>query len=145
MAFYLKQLGPDDFNGELLALVIVALVLAGTRFVPPEAVPFLFCAFHAVTGWPCPSCGVTRALRAAGRMDWPLAFRFSPLGAVLAGASMVFAVYALIVLVYGTRRIRWKFHSRGQRIAIGVGIAAVVLANWCWLLIACAQGRWPPQ
>ena len=36
------------------------------------------CPFHAVTGWLCPGCGVTRMCLALLRWDWPAAWNANP-------------------------------------------------------------------
>ena len=36
------------------------------------------CPFHAVTGWLCPGCGVTRMCLALFRWDWPAAWNANP-------------------------------------------------------------------
>jgi len=38
------------------------------------------CLVKAVTGLPCPSCGLTRSGLALGHGDWPAAIHFHPLG-----------------------------------------------------------------
>jgi hypothetical protein len=53
-----------------------------------------FCLFRAVTGLPCPGCGVTRALIAIARGDYRKAWRLNP------------AAFAVIVYFAAPRRAR---------------------------------------
>jgi hypothetical protein len=76
---------PADPSRRLAALAIVA------AFVLPAGVadhgPAL-CPVRAVTGFPCPACGLTRSWRAALHGDPAASLRFHPLGIVaLLGAA----------------------------------------------------------
>lgn len=58
----------------LALLAAVSATVAGTlllRAFDPNAAhnPFLPCTFHALTGWYCPGCGITRALHALVHTD----------------------------------------------------------------------------
>ncbi len=37
------------------------------------------CVFHALTGFECPGCGMTRALLLASQLQWSEAWRMNPL------------------------------------------------------------------
>lgn len=50
------------------------------------------CPFHAVTGWYCPGCGITRAILSLLHLDWVQAFRYNPLVFVLAPMYVAYAV-----------------------------------------------------
>ena len=41
------------------------------------------CPFHAVTGLPCPFCGLTHSLLALGAGDWRASLHLNPLGPLL--------------------------------------------------------------
>jgi len=75
------------------------------------------CPFHAVTGLPCPTCGGTNPLVAAG---W--------CGAVL------FVPYALFVWVFGRKRLRITGVTRRQSRVLAILFVCVALANWAYLL-----------
>ena len=63
---------------EKLSLSAYAGVASLSRFSATPRVPL--CLFHAVTGAPCPGCGMTRALLAAWQGRWPDSMRQHPLG-----------------------------------------------------------------
>src|SRR5688572_21721529 len=109
-----------------------ALLLRLAPWLPP---PFpLSCPLKTLTGLPCPSCGTTRALEALAALDLGEALRWNPLGAVAGIAAALFTLYAIGALVLRTRRIRITALSLAERL----GIVALVLANWAWLV---ADGR----
>jgi hypothetical protein len=65
-----------------IAASAFALALLYCISVPSEPV-YPLCAFHWLTGRPCPLCGLTRALFALGKGHWSQAMHFhalSPLG-----------------------------------------------------------------
>jgi hypothetical protein len=86
------------------------------------------CRFLALTGVPCPGCGVTTSIAHAARFDLAAAFAQQPLGIVVALLAPLAAAVALIQ------------HARGRdlgetlRVArLGwwaVGLGAVALAAW---------------
>lgn len=87
------------------------------------------CLLHRLTGHPCPTCGSTRVVLGLGQGAWGEAFRFNPLVSV--GLLLSAAVFGLR-LVTG-RALRVELSSREQKVALGIGLAAL-LANWAWVL-----------
>ncbi len=49
------------------------------------------CPFKAVTGLPCPGCGMTRAFLALGRLDFAGAYAWNPLVFPLAALTALYA------------------------------------------------------
>lgn len=49
--------------------------------------PFPECMFHALTGWYCIGCGMTRALHALAHGDVPRAFSMNPLAMTMLAIS----------------------------------------------------------
>ncbi|MDO8804941.1 MAG: DUF2752 domain-containing protein [Elusimicrobiota bacterium] len=76
----------------------------------------ILCPFRALTGLPCPGCGMTHAFLALGRLDFAGAYSFNPL---------VFPLAALTVLFVAGRV------PRSVRSGITVNLALLgVLAFW---------------
>lgn len=73
--------------------IIASLPLAilAVRFIPFDRLPAT-CVFYRVTGHPCPTCGMTRALVALTHLDLGRAMALHPLAVVLA---------AVVTLIWG--------------------------------------------
>jgi hypothetical protein len=49
----------------------------------------------AATGFPCPSCGLTRSGLAMGHGDWSAAFAWNPLGPLLVAEAFLVLLFLL--------------------------------------------------
>ena len=63
--------------------VTATLAVAGGLWAIAPVHPGLVCPFRALTGLPCPLCGMTRAVTAGLRGDVIASLRFQPAGLVL--------------------------------------------------------------
>ncbi len=117
-----------------LAFLWGGAALAGAAAVPfarPLAAGAPPCAFHALTGVACPTCGGTRALLALARLDVPAALAWNPLVTL---AALVFVLGGLAALVRALR---------GQGVPDGppprwAGAAAglAFAANWAFVIVS---------
>ncbi len=80
------------------------------------------CPFHAVTGLPCPFCGLTHSLLALGAGDWRASLHLNPLGPLL-------LVLAGPGLYYTGRAVARGVRARPPRALAPVALA-VVTAAW---------------
>jgi hypothetical protein len=91
------------------------------------------CAFRALTGLPCPTCGTTRAALAVLRIDLGAAWAVNPLATV---AFLGFLAGGLVAPVWV-----WaggplpRLSPRAWRVAAFVLLLAA-LANWGYLLLS---------
>lgn len=116
---------------------VAALLVA--RFVPVARLPFWHCVIREHTGWPCPGCGLTRALDGLAHGRFGFAFGSNPLGALggclLAAAALVGVVQYLFRLslpvpVPSAREARW-----GRR-----ALLLAVVANYAFVIIQIRTG-----
>ena len=114
--------------GAALALVVGVLHL--------DRLPFSVCVFKAVTGWPCPTCGSTRALGRLLEGDLPGASAMNPL-AVLVGVAV--ALWGLADLALLARRRALEVEL-GQGLVPFARVAVLVLLGGNWLYLV-ASGR----
>jgi hypothetical protein len=130
-----KRLTPAETDYELLWLgVSVAALAAGALWFGLQ-LPWPSCAFHALTGLPCVTCGATRSAIQFLHGHFHAALLFNPL--VFAGlcAIALFDVYALAVLVIRTPRLRLANWNRREKRAARILFALVLMLNWGYLLV----------
>jgi hypothetical protein len=94
-----KLLAPDLRRSRAIEAGVLALGLIGALLANPDRpLPVEVCAFKYLTGLPCPTCGLTRAVCHALRGDWISSLTYHPAGilvaAILIGWMLVSAAEA---------------------------------------------------
>jgi len=114
------------------AIGVVATAAVGVLHL--DHLGFPVCLFKLLTGFPCPTCGGTRALGRLFALDVPGAFAMNPL--VAAGALLLvpWAVADLVLLTRG--RALGAEVGPGLAFVLRVAAVGLVLANWAWLVAA---------
>jgi hypothetical protein len=114
--------------------VAVLRRLAAAALVAAAAVPLesarsgpILCTFRAVTGLPCPSCGMTRSWNAMGHGRVREASGFHLMGPVT-------FVAAVALVVAGDERASRALQPTGPMRPILAGIAAAWVSAWIWRL-----------
>jgi hypothetical protein len=123
--------GPDH---ELIWLTVSVAALAGGATWMGLALPLPRCAFFAVTGLPCLTCGATRSAIAFLHGDFLLALGWNPLAFVAFCAVIAFDFYAAIVLVLQRPRLRIVDWSIPQKNAARIAAISLLALNWMYLL-----------
>ena len=111
---------------------LFALSFLVARFLPVLELGFA-CPFKALTGHPCPTCGMTHAFVHLAQGAWAEAFTASPAGAILAALAWAFALLDLGRLTAGLPLPRLR-PSAASGLARGAAVA--LAANWAFLLLA---------
>ncbi len=94
----------------------------------------VICPFRAVTGFPCPTCGLTRTTGALLHGRIGEAVRTNPFDAFfLIIVVPVGAVFWFLNLTFGLA-VRIST-GRTERAAFWWTVAAVVVANWVYVLV----------
>jgi Protein of unknown function (DUF2752) len=119
---------------ELIWFAVSVACIAGAAVWLGRALPWPGCAFLALTGLPCVTCGATRSMVALLHGNFLAALRWNPLAFLMLGGLVVFDLYAALVLVGRTARLRivdWTvIEKNGARIVV-IGLLAL---NWIYLL-----------
>jgi len=130
-----RPLAPGEMDHELLWLGVSIGALALGAIWLGLHLPWPACAFHLVTGHPCPTCGATRALIAFLHGHIGAASRWNPLAFAVYGLIGLFDLYALVVVLARARRLRLVMLNLRQRNMVRGGIILLVLVNWSYLLV----------
>lgn len=135
MTLSLRRLERGAIDHELIWSSIALVSLAGlwTYSRLPGAEP-LMCPFHAITGWPCLTCGGTRATLALLRGAIAEAFRWNPLVATAGLAAVPYLAYAVVAVVFSLPRVHVTLDARDwARLRVSTIVAAA--ATWAFLVI----------
>ena len=91
------------------------------------------CALLMVTGYPCPTCGMTTAFSNSVRGRLGAAFRANPAGLVLALSTMVCAAVSLGVVLTGRVWVINWYRLPPTRLIIAVLV--LILGGWTYKLL----------
>jgi hypothetical protein len=133
--FYWRPLIPGERDPELLWGVVfltTALTSAGWLEL---GLPTPLCPLHAVTGIPCPGCGMTRAARSLIQGDFRDAALFNPLFMTLLAGVAAYLVYAAVVVTLRLPRLRWEHVSRRTMFLLRVGVLLSIGLDWLYLMV----------
>jgi len=109
----------------------LALVAAVVLFAPATDGGHMLCNFKRVTGVPCPTCGTTRAVIALTSGDVTQAFVLNPLTTL----ALFMGFFWMILRIGFGASMHCSFAIRGARISAWGALAALVLANWVYLIV----------
>jgi hypothetical protein len=118
----------------VIFLACGVVIAAAVGLLHLDHLPVTFCAFKAVTGLPCMTCGTTRAFARLYRLDLPGAVTMNPLSAAVALALVPWGLVDLVLLPRG-RALVLEI-SRGLAPFVRVTAVALVFANWAYLIVA---------
>lgn len=86
------------------------------------------CAWKAMWGFPCVTCGMTTAFSHAAHGDLIASFRVQPMGCILAVLTSVICWTALHTAASGSRALDASLRLLQPRTLMGVGV--LLLAAW---------------
>ena len=122
---------PGEPDPELLALGASGATLGcGFAWVAAR-LPLPPCAFHAITGCPCPTCGATRCLLALLHGRTAEALAWNPLLFTALAVLALFNLYAVAVLLARLPRLRLSLHPPDLRF-LRIACALLLAANWAY-------------
>jgi len=96
-------------------------------------VPLWGCLFRRLTGWPCLSCGLTRATLSLAGGQLGQALHYNPLGTLVEMALLPAALWGGLSRLFGWKRPFLQLSSHGRR-RLWYGVAVAVLLNYIQLL-----------
>ncbi len=136
MEYCRRRLAPQELDHELLWLLVSLGAFLGLGLWLSARLPTPQCAFHSLTGLPCPTCGATRAAWQFLHGHFAASFRFNPLAFLAYCGIVVFDLYALVALLLRAPRLRLIHFTPNERIFFRSLAVALIAANWLYLLAA---------
>lgn len=86
------------------------------------------CSLVVMTGYPCPTCGMTTSFSNVVRGHVFAAFQAQPAGLALAAITIVVFLGALRALLFGrVWRVNWY---RVSPMWVALGVVAIILLGW---------------
>ena len=129
-----RRMPAAGFDHELVWLAVSVAALGGGLLWKSIGLGWPQCPFLAMTGWPCMTCGATRATFAFLQGNFHFAFSWNPLAALALGGVLAFDLYAVVILLTRRPRLRIVDGTKTQKTAAWIGLSAVVIMNWIYLL-----------
>ncbi len=132
----LKNL-PTVIRGLLTLMTSGAFYFAGTRNQGFQNGPTL-CFFNNITGFPCPTCGLTRSVFSLANGEFVQSLRFNPLGVVVVGLISLWALDRLKIpepLKFGAAKLIEK-----RQFAI---VAVSLILFWGFNFVRVVTGIYP--
>jgi Protein of unknown function (DUF2752) len=128
-----RPIAPGEIDYELVTLAasLGGLGLAAAWFA--LHLPWPICVFHALTGQPCLSCGMTRSAISFFHAQFFTAWKWNPLAFTVYCSIAMVDAYAFVVLITRAPRLRACFTAPEKSILRAVVITAI-LVNWVYLL-----------
>ena len=108
-----KILNPEKIL--VFAGMVVAVLICRALRVP--------CLYRELLGFPCPTCGMTRAYFALLRLDFKAAFAYHPL---------FWAVPILLLFFWFDGKV---FSQKYLNIAVFSAVLSLFFIRWLWILI----------
>ena len=131
--------GPGGYRTVLahhLLPAVLALVVLLAALLPLDRIPYTVCTFLRLTGYPCPSCGLTRGFVAMAHGQWLLVLQTCPLALLLYAATALMLAVNVAALLCGLRltpgrRLKW---SARVWIIFLCFFGLLILINWLYRL-----------
>jgi hypothetical protein len=114
------------------AAALAALLSVAALTDPNRPLPFDVCLFNRLTGLPCPTCGMTRAVCRAVHGDFARSVASHPAGLVLAAGLVGWMLWAAAEAWRG-QPVAEVLRRRLARVFVITG-SAVSGVNWIWQL-----------
>lgn len=121
--------------GEAAVLLSLPVFLLLARYVPFDRLPNT-CVFLRVTGYPCPSCGMTRSVMSTVRFNFQRAIEMNPLGIALVLVFGVWWTTRVYEIATGrhTRLSRWASRHVTWLGIAGLSVFLLFGALRIWIL-----------
>ena len=134
MQVCLRPRSASEIDYELLWLSVSLGGLAAAASWFALGLPWPHCIFFSITGFPCVTCGATRATIQFLHGNFLAAWKWNPLVLIFLFGLTLFNVYAAAVLATRAPRLRVGGLSVIEKNAARGLVIALLALNWIYLL-----------
>lgn len=113
-----KQLTASQLLNRALIVASLGVTLLVSLVWSPGETRFFPCYFRELTGYPCPSCGLTRSFHAMAHLEFRQAVKFHPVGVILYAALLI-SLFITLMEIFLKRAIRIAMPAWVKIAAIG--------------------------
>ncbi|MHB1457465.1 MAG: DUF2752 domain-containing protein [Armatimonadota bacterium] len=110
----------------LIFILWFPIMILMMRYIPFDHLPST-CMFVNATGFPCPTCGMTRAMIAIGKGDWQRAYVMNTMSFPLTGFLGLVWVGLIYDSVIKKRMVFYNWLGRRLGWVIGIGFAIIMI------------------
>ncbi len=103
--------------------------------------PGWVCPVHAATGWPCPGCGLSRALVELVRGHFATAIALHPFAPVVL-VSALFTAGLAVLPPHRRQRIISRLAVANHRLRASWWLAATLMVHWAAQIVRVAGRAW---
>jgi hypothetical protein len=116
--------------------LIAGVVLLVSALLPLDRIAYTVCTFLRLTGYPCPSCGLTRGFVAMAHGQWLAVLHTCPLAALLYAATVLIFAVNTAALLCGVRLTpgRWLKWRARTWVVLLCFFGLLILLNWLYRL-----------
>lgn len=130
----------NTFAGNIFLILSSGCILLGAYFFPIDRLPLGFCVFLNLTGFPCPTCGFTRAFCAFAHENWEKGISVCPFALIIFVLILLIFIYNAAVVIAGNfgfqiRRGLILQLSPRKATLLAIVFFLLLLANWIYRLI----------
>jgi hypothetical protein len=136
MQYCRHRLPPEEIDHELLWLLISVSTFLALSLWLSAGLATPRCAFRAITGLPCLTCGATRSAWQFLHGHFLTSLRFNPLAFLAYCGIAIFDLYAIAVLIARTPRLRLSNFTRFEKLVVRILVIALLSGNWLYLVVA---------
>jgi hypothetical protein len=122
-----------QIRNKLVAAVVLLFVLLWAGLVDPDKGNVTTCLFLEKTGYPCPTCGMSRSFYATFHLDLQEAFQFHILGPILY-LSLLGVFFRFSVELTSGRKIQLGLNKLNLYHLCYI-FALLLMLNWLYVLI----------
>ncbi len=129
----ISKLKPDQRIIRFFVAVILFVIIAVSVYLDPIDYSISDCAIKQMTGYSCPSCGLTRSFHAGVNLDITQAFAFHIIGPLLLlGVVVLFIKFSIESVTGKTVQLKIKrLYIKTALLTIGI----IWLVFWMWRVI----------